>query len=383
MFDQAYMQAARKHAADVEREIGYLSKLQAMKNPFYNVYHLADANLMHFLPGLSAAERRQVIAETFYQQRMTVHDYTCHDLVETTRVTDLAGVFDQPRAPRIYCLYHVGSYRHVFHFLARENVDCMLFIAEKTLAILGQSIRDGANKEWPGKLEMINAEAGNSLLRGARALKRGQSVAIYIDGNAGTGANWDNDKLQAVDFFGQTLLARTGIGYLSHLSGVPVVPVTCMRDEESLAMTFHPPMAPGASGRDDYVRDTTRQLYKLLEREIAAAPGQWEGWLYVHKYLKKRETIGARTGDAKPLPDNDTALEANLDEFAVMTIGDKPVLLDKRRHSFSLIDEHSAEVFRAVAAASQAIGEARDQPGVQRLIALGALVSAFRQTCQP
>lgn len=376
MFDQAYVHTARKHAGDVEREIGYLSQLQAMKGAFYNVYHLADANLMHFLPGLNAAERRQAIAETFYQQRMTVHDYTCHGLVETTRVKDLAGVFDEPCAPRIYCLYHVGSYRHVFHFLARENVDCMLFIAEKTLAILGPSIRDGANKDWPGKLEMINAEAGNSLLRGARALKRGQSVAIYIDGNAGTGTNWENDKLQPVDFFGQTLLARTGIGYLSHLSGVPVVPVTCMRDEESLSMTFHSPIAPGGSGRDDYVRDTTRQLYKLLEREIAATPGQWEGWLYVHKYLKKRETMGARTSEAKPLPDADIALEANLGEFAVMSIGDKPVLLDKRRHSFSLVDEHSAEVFRTVAAAPQAIGEAMHKAGIRRLIELGALVPA-------
>jgi lauroyl/myristoyl acyltransferase len=376
MSDQTYLQLGQGIAGNIEREIALLSKIEAMKSPFHHLYHLADANLKHFFPKLEVAQRRNIIAEVFWQQTMATRDHARHELIETTQVSDLAGVFNSGGPARIYCLYHVGSYRHFFHFLARANIDCALFIAEKTMELQGQSIRDGANRAWPGRLDMINAEAGNSLLRGARTLKRGQSVAIYIDGNSGSGANWESDRLQAVEFFGKTLLARTGIAYLSHLSGVPIVPVTCKRGMAGpLSLTLHPPIKPDGFVRDEYVCNTTRELYALLEREITASPGQWEGWLYIHRYLQSRRQMAERVRRSSTGLRADTILKANLDEFAVLEFGGKPALLDKRRHSFSMLDEQTAEVFRRSVESAYVPDANARQPGVQYLFELGALVT--------
>lgn len=376
MPDQHYSTMAQGIAENIKRGIASLSTAAAMKTPLNNLYHLADANLMHFFPALGAAQRRDIIAEVFWQQNMAMGDYARHTLIDTTRVVDLAGALRSGGAPHIYCLYHVGSYRHFFHFLARENIDCALFIAGKTLELQGQGIRDGENKAWGGRLDMIDAEAGNSLLRGARALKRGQSVAIYIDGNSGSGANWENNRLQAVEFFGKTLLARTGIAYLSHLSGVPIVPVTCKRGMTGpLSLTLHPPIKPDGAARDAYVRDATRALYALLEREIADSPGLWEGWLYVQKYLQSRPQMEERILPQRELG-ADTLIKANLDEFAVLDFGGKPMLLDKQRHSCSMLDEPTAEVFRNAAQSATVPGADAIEPGVRHLFEIGALVAA-------
>jgi len=379
MLNQTDAQECALMAAQVAREISFVNHPEAMQTDFHNVYHLADANLMHFFPGMDADRRREVITEVFFQQRMAVRDYGNHGLIETTRIEDLAGVLEaRDGAPRIYCTYHVGSYRHFFHLLARSGIDAMLFMAGKTLELQGESIVRAGNPAWPGKLEMINAEAGSSLLSGARALKRGKSVVIYIDGNAGVGANWESDKLQPVPFFDRTLLARTGIAYLSHLSGVPIVPVTCKRGEPaSLTLTLHPALAPGAQAREDYVRGTTAALYALLEREIAATPGQWEGWLYVHKYLQRRQDTVARERSQAPHLQPESMLQANLEQFAVLTFGGKPVVLDKGRHSFSMTDDSAATLFRMAAQAGGVAAAAwAGQASVQRMLDSGALVLA-------
>lgn len=378
MLNQTDAQECALMAAQVEREIAFVNHPDAMMTDFHNVYHLADANLMHFFPHMDAERRKSVIAEVFFQQRMAARDYANHGLIEATDIADLAGVLGPAAGatPRIYCTYHVGSYRHFFHVLARAGIDCMLFMAGKTMELQGESILRAANNAWPGKLDMINAEASSSLLSGARALKRGKSVVIYIDGNAGVGANWQSDKLRPVPFFGKTLLARTGIAYLSHLSGVPIVPVTCRRGEPaSLTLTLHPALAPDGTARDAYVRETTAALYAVLEREIAATPGQWEGWLYVHKYLQKRQGPVVRELSHKPDVRPESVLQANLAKFAVLMFGDKPVLLDKQRHSFSMTDAGAAKLFRMAArpggvAADTWIGQA----SVQRLLESGALV---------
>jgi lauroyl/myristoyl acyltransferase len=355
MPDQTYLKRAQGIAESIKREIALLSRVEAMKSPLHNMYHLADANLQHFLPSLDATERRNIIAEVFWHQNMAVSDYARHDLIEETQLADLAGVFD---------------------FLARANIDCALFIAEKTLELQGQGIRDGANPAWSGRLDMINAEAGNSLLRGARALKRGQSVAIYIDGNSGSGANWESDRLQAVDFFDKTLLARTGIAYLSHLSGVPIVPVICKRGmTDPLSLTLHAPIAPGGIDREEYVFNTTRELYALLEREITASPAQWEGWLYVHRYLKSRPQMAERAVRSGAALQVNTLLKANFDAFAVLDLGGKPGLLDKKRHSFTILDERTAEVFRRAVEFGCVHEESDNQRAVQNLFELGALVT--------
>ncbi|WNG22960.1 hypothetical protein F0U62_02140 [Cystobacter fuscus] len=380
--DERYARRANEVDAALRRALEGVVVAPRRHDALNNAYHLCDANLRYFFPHLSRARREAVIAEVLFQQQMAVLDQRQYDLVQTTRLRDLAGIVSggRPAGGHIFCTYHTGSYRHLFHFLLRAGAECVLFLAGKTLNKQGQGFLDDAldaarARGWTGTLRTVNAQDRNSILFGLRALKRGASLVIYIDGNAGVGSNKESGSLVPVRFFGQHIMARSGIAYLSHLARVPVVPVVCLRDaHHALSLTFHQPIVPTGDDREQYAADTTQALYGLLEQSIADAPGQWEGWLYVERYLQRSADVrpAARVGE-----EGAAELRADTDRFALLLYGDQPVLLDKARHSCIMLDPVAADVFRTAverpsARASLDLSNAR----IRKLIDVGALASA-------
>ncbi|QRN98228.1 hypothetical protein JRI60_03925 [Archangium violaceum] len=385
--DERYVRKANEIDAALRRALGGVVAAPRRHDAFNNAYHLCDANLRYFFPHLSRERRDEVIAEVLFLQNMAVLDQKQYDLVETTRLDDLAGIVSGGRQTggHIFCTYHTGSYRHLFHFLLRAGTECVLFLAGNTLNKQGQDILDVAQdaaraRGWTGTLRTVNAQDRNSVLFGLRALKRGASLVIYIDGNAGVGSNKESGSMVPVRFFGQHIMARAGIAYLSHLARVPVVPVVCRRDAtHALSLTFHPPIVPTGDDREQYAADTTQALYSLLEQSVADAPGQWEGWLYVERYLQRSTDVrpAARTSE-----ESAAELRADTDRFALLLYGDQPVLLDKARHSCIMLDPASADVFRtAVERPSARDALDLSNARIRKLIDVGALTRA--ETAEP
>lgn len=346
---------------------------------FANAYHLADANLRLFFPHQDRAWREDTLADIFFQQYMTFIDQDDFTLIERTVLDDRAGVFATPdgSAGRIYCTFHVGSYRHLTHFLLRQGADVIMFVAGKTLAQQGEAyvagqLRGAAGAGWPGRLRVMNAEDRTCVLRAARALKGGATVMFYIDGNTGVGSNRASDSLGQVSFFGQQLQARIGIGYLSHVAQAPIVPAVCTRDAANgLVLTTYPGIAPAGEPREDYARQSTQALYDVLAGAIAHRPGLWESWMYVEKSLCHRPAVPrpdlAGTGvNASPGP-----LRARAERFALLRYPGQNVLLDKDRHSCVLLDDDATRLFQRAGSASVPFDAA--DSGLRRLLTLGAL----------
>lgn len=369
----------------LEQDVLQVQPCTEAANRFHNSVHIAEANLRYFFPDLSIERRKALIAEVLFQQHMAMQDQGNYGLIRQSRIIDQSGI--EAARPVIYCTYHLGSYRHVFHYLAQQGIDCLLFVASKTRDLQGDSfLRDSAqgsiSQGWRGKLETVDAQSSSSLLAGVRALRRGKSVAIYIDGNAGVGSNKDNDSMLPVNFFGRTMMARGGVAFLGHLSGMPIVPVTCLRDSSmGLSLTLHPAIKADAGGRDAFVAQTTQALYDVLAAAMAANPAQWEGWLYVHNYLKRQAALAATAENAAPtpsLPQPNALLHADLERFALLMFGSQAVLLDKQRHSFTMLDGTTAAIFRLLAAGGQApadiVENSASAPGWSHLMRIGAVV---------
>jgi lauroyl/myristoyl acyltransferase len=376
-----YVERAARLAAEVSRELAQVKSASLQEDRYDNAYHLADANLRHFFPAFDARQRREVLADVFFLQRMANVDQNDFLLANTTPLRDPHGLLGpQAGGGRIFCTYHVGSYRHLIHFLAKAGIDCLLFAAGGTLGRQGDSYMQtskGLNAiGWPGTLELVDANAPSSLLYAMRALKRGKSVIIYIDGNSGVGANRDSGSLRSVPFLGKQILVRSGVAYLSHLSGAPIVPVVCTRDAgHRLGMTVHAPIRPQGQPREEYAQQATQVLYRLLEDVVAARPGQWEGWLYVEKFMQ-REGAGPRELAPVPLPQAGQAVVADVDRFALLRYGPQPVLLDKQRHSFLMLDEAAATLFANAAQPDGVVADAAADVPLRYLMALEALRSA-------
>lgn len=352
--DQAGMQQLRDR---LEQDVVQVQPCTESDNGFHNSVHIAEANLQYFFPALSIAARKAMIAEVLFQQRMALQDQGNYDLIRQTRMIDQSGI--EPGTPVIYCTYHLGSYRHLFHYLAQQGIDCLLFVASKTRDLQGESFLQDSEQAairqgWRGKFDTIDAQSSNSLLAGVRALRRGKSVVIYIDGNAGVGSNKGNGSMLPIDFFGRSMMARGGVAFLGHLSGMPIVPVTCLRDGGGgLSLTLHPALTPDAGGREAFVAHTTQVLYDVLAQAMVANPAQWEGWLYVHKYLKRQTALAGEGENAAPAPlllQPNALLHADLARFALLMFGAQAVLLDKQRHSFTMLDVATATLFRELTA---------------------------------
>jgi lauroyl/myristoyl acyltransferase len=373
----SYAELANATMAAVLRDIGAIG--QPGSERFANAYHLADANLRLFFPHQDHAWRKQTLADIFFQQYMTFSDQNNFTLIDDTALDDQAGVFATPdgSAGRIFCTFHVGSYRHLTHFLLRQGADVIMFVAGKTLAQQGEAyiagqLRGAASAGWPGRLRVMNAEDRTCVLRAARALKAGATVIFYIDGNPGVGSNRASDSLGQVTFFGQRLQARIGIGYLSHVAQAPIVPAMCRRDSDNgLVLTTWPAIAPAGEPREDYARQTTQALYDVLAGAIAHRPGLWESWMYVEKSLCHRPAAPrlepAQAGTEVPLG----PLLARAERFALLRYPGQHVLLDKDRHSCVLLDEAAALLFQRAGRGNVPF-DAGDA-GMRHLLALGAL----------
>lgn len=308
---------------------------------FANAFHIADANLRHFLPDLDGAGCRRLIREILFHQRMSTLDQNDFDLLRVTGVDSRCG--DLPWSngtPRIFCTYHLGSYKFLFHALAARGVDCMLFVSGRTLMKQGESFLQAAQRAretrgWTGRLEIVDAENRNSVLVGMRALRRGKALVLYADGNAGTGEG--DERLRPVSFFGRTLAVRSGIAYLSHAGGAPVVPTTCRRRADgSLDLVFHEAIAPDGCERTAYIDATLQTIHDRLASILRTSPGQWEGWLYAHRALAGTAFDG---GAGAPLAMAE-AMQRALDRerYALLRFPGLRLLLDKRAFTCTVIE---------------------------------------------
>lgn len=373
---QEYRDAAAAVRAEVARDLAQVLRHTGPENRLGNLYHMADANLRYFFPQLSRTQTHALIADILYQQRMALADQRRYHLVERTRVIDEAGVFDDPATPRIFCTYHTGSYRHLLQLLGARGIDCLLYIAGRTLGLQGGSIVSDSTEAaalhgWRGKLDTLDADNPASLLQGVRALRRGRSVVIYIDGNSGSGAA--NEREASVEFFGRRLRARSGVAYLSHLAQVPIVPSLCRRDgDANLSLHFQAPITPADGDRTSYAIAATRELFARLAAAIAADPGQWEGWLHVHKQVQ-RQPDDVPPAQAVEVPTT-ARWSADQERFAILRFMQQPVLLDKLRHSCSMLDQTAEAAFHAASnGETLLLDSSAAAASVRQLLSVGAL----------
>lgn len=376
---QEYRDAAAAVRAEVVRDLAQVLRHTGPENRLGNLYHMADANLRYFFPQLGRAQSHALVADILYQQRMALADQRRYSLVERTRVIDDAGVFDDPAAPRIFCTYHTGSYRHLLQLLGARGIDCLLYIAGRTLGLQGGSfVSDSAEAAavhgWRGKLDTLDADNPASLLQGVRALRRGCSVVIYIDGNSGSGAAGEREA--GVEFFGRRLRARSGVAYLSHLAQVPIVPSLCRRDgDASLSLHFQAPIMPAGSDRTSYAIAATRDLFARLAAAIADNPSQWEGWLHVHKQVQRQpDDVPPAQAIEPPIA---ARWSADQERFAILRFMQQPVLLDKLRHSCSMLDQTAEAAFHAASnGETLLLDSGAAAASVRQLLSIGALQPA-------
>lgn len=296
-----------------------------------SVYTMLSAALSNFLPGIPVSSHLDIFRELRLYLHLSKLEQRSMDMISNLVIE--GEVPEMFKNPHIICTYHTGSYRMINLWLIKNHLPFALVIGEESMQAEGVEFMEFYKKNNmldTSGLEVINANSGSSTLQMIRALKAGKSLVVYIDGNQGAGRETKQNKNTClVTFMGNKIHARTGIGYLSHKTNVPVLPVCCYRpDGLSIHIKFGNFIVPDLQAtREQFATYVTRRLFSFIAPVIKKYPAQWEGWLYIHKVIyriKRKKNTPRRTSGNQVM--------FNQQDYGIFKLERKAFLLQKNAY---------------------------------------------------
>lgn len=310
----------------------YFMETDFKSNPILMQYfYQIDQNLNKI--SFTVESHENFAREVKYFQSWASFDQKYVELLDTMDV-----VYDQNskelldnKQSTIYCTYHVGSYRILNMHLISKQIPFVLITDKQYIEKQGdetyldiEKLNNQINKGvFNFDFQIINAENRNSILQIRDYIKRGYSLVFYIDGNSGVPLR-DNKNLEEVVFLDSIILARKGIAYISSRFELPIIPVVAPREDwGKIKLIFKAPILQVDQDSTSYIKQTTQKLFLILEHYIKRSPSQWEGWLYLEKFLPQ-EAI-----ENKDLKPRENSLSFNFQRYHILKFNSVNVLFDK------------------------------------------------------
>ena len=315
---------------DLQKERGYLMKFTTF-----------SANVENIMPSIPRNKHETLFRELLLQQVFTTFDQQCLSAGDLVKLSGARDVFTQNEGAKIYCTYHLGSYRQLTSVLFRNGVDCVLLVGSNMNREQGGGMTEHieALREKHGLtnvfrvVETGSPSAGLTILR---ELKAGRSLIVYVDGSPETAPEpGEETQFLSIRFGSRRIMTRKGVGYLSHAAGVPIVPVISYREPDSTnVLHFLSQIRPiRQSDRDMYCQEAMQQLYDAFWPYLNRYPGQWEGWNYIHSFLEPELP-------KHPLYRRQLARPTfNRDRYTLCDLEQAPVLFDRRLYQTYEITE--------------------------------------------
>ena len=300
-----------------------------------------SANVENIMPSIPRSEHETLFRELLLQRIFTSFDQNFLTAGELVKLRGPNTLFTKTDGPKIYCTYHLGSYRLLTTVLFRQGIDCVQLLGSNMNRDQGSDITelfDRIRRKYAltNVFKIVDAGSPSAGLTMLRELKAGRSLVVYIDGSPETAPDvGEEDKFLSVRFGSRRLLTRKGVGYLSHAARVPIVPVVSYR-EPDMTNIFHCLKAIKPipkSDRELYCQEAMQQLYDAFWPYVAKYPGQWEGWNYIHSFLEPESP----SASFFKLPSHCPSF--NEERYTLCDLEQAPVLFDRRLYQTYEITE--------------------------------------------
>lgn len=315
---------------DLQKERGYFMKFTTF-----------SANVENILPSVPRQEHEALFNALLLQQMFTTFDQEFLSAGDLVKLRGTHKLPDKEHSPKIYCTYHLGSYRLLTSVLFRNGVDCVLLVGSNMKRSQGEDLianSDALRKKHglTNVFRVIETGSSSAGLAALRELKAGRSLIVYVDGSPETGPEaGEETQFLSVRFGQRRVLTRKGVGYLSHASGVPIVPVVSYRlpDMTNVLHSLKPIRPIAHSDRELYCREAMQQLYDQLWPFVKEYPSQWEGWNYIHLFLEPEAP------KSSTLKDRLKRMVFNENRYTLCDLEQAPVLFDRRLYQTYEITE--------------------------------------------
>ncbi len=336
--------------------------LEVLKNEIFNPteafsqkYSVCEAfcaaNFNVFLPDLDYKEHKEKFKEVFYKQYLALHERIDVNLMDKL---DLSAFKLIENRGFILCSFHYGAYKLLSCALVQSNrkffivtnnsvseenkkEDCQYFDIAKER--YGNTIQDA--------LIHVSVQSKNFIYETKRLINDGYIMLIYLDGNSGLdGIMKKNGKNMAkITFLNQNIFVKQGLPVLSYVFNTPILPVFSFRQENtnSIKIESSHPIYPDLSmSRNMFGYEITQKLYSILETKVNKNPFEWEGWLYIHKWL---DTESLNNDSPEHNPDKKKEeLKFNQKKYIPFIVSNKFFLLEKDTHLAYEMDAETKQI---------------------------------------
>lgn len=258
---------------------------------------LSSANFSKVMPDIPDEDHEGLCRNNYFYKRLSGIQLQYLKILENAKITGNLDFTKNNSIPRIFCTFHMGSYRLMNLILGMYGISFVLVVSKETLkeqkgAYLKayESLKKLTGNKFT--FEFIEAENPSSMISMVKALKSGKSLMFYIDGNTGVGGiGKTDDKMLPVRLFDSTIYARKGIAYLSHKFNIPII--NCFsyieddKNIDNVTIQFNDPIYPedGADDIQEFCQSTTQRIYDEFSQILEKYTAQWEGWMYIHRYM--------------------------------------------------------------------------------------------------
>ena len=316
---------------DLSKERGYLMKFTTF-----------SANVENVVPSIPRQKHELLFRELLLQQVFATFDQHYLASVDLVKFRGHYRSFHQAEGARIYCAYHLGSYRMLTSALFRQGVDCVLLVGSNMHRQHGQDLMDWSERlrrehGLTNTFRIVEAGSSSAGLTVLRELKAGKSLVVFVDGSHETAPEvGEEHQFLSVRFGERHVLTRKGVGYLSHASNVPIVPVVSYRlaDMTNVLHCLKPIRPIPNSDREMYCQEVMQQLFDAFWPFLMKYPGQWEGWNFVHSFLEPK----ALASDFfESLPQRRPTF--NGERYTLCDLEQAPILFDRRLYQTYEITE--------------------------------------------
>ncbi len=303
------------------------------------------------MPQLKVSQHEFIFKSILLHKELSILELQYADILDFISYEGLnKTTFDTVnKQPAIFCTFHMGSNRVINHFLASNKISYSLVIADHITKAEGEDFKKMFRECQQEELNIISAQLPNAGFKMLRELKKGKSLLVYIDGNTGSGDDTiKNTNRCKIDFLNQSIYARKGVSYLSHLANVPIIPVICYRKSiEDIRLKFFNPIFPDVyMERELFSKNNTQKLYDLFIPILERFPEQWECWIYLHTIINSKE-FGLNENKTTEM------FVLNKGKFGFFNIDTELFLFDKQTYNSYPIDQPTYNLL--FKAATQAI----------------------------
>lgn len=257
-------------------------------------FQFLSANLSKCMPSLTVEDHKSIYFD--------ILSYRILQHIDTQFCDQFDGIDDfnefnydeiKKCLPALFVSYHLGSYKSAMAFLIKYNINIVL-IADPTAYKYN---KDKMHEQYlmakkafnsTSDLIMYPADMKDLTVQLMSKMGKGYSVLAFIDGNSGANGYFNRDNSQRISLFGQNIFVRNGLPTLSFYLKCPIIPMLSYYDENlKPKWKIYEPIIPvkGERKPGEYVKSSTEYLYSILEKALEKHYAQWEGWMFLQRYM--------------------------------------------------------------------------------------------------